>query len=59
MFELCPIVLNDVQHIFPGGAKKILVGDSPPLCPHGYGLDYNPDKDGILHKKHCTYISKY
>jgi len=25
IFELCPIVLNDVQHIFPGGGEALLV----------------------------------
>ena len=29
-FELCPIVLNDAQHIFLGEAKKFL-GAAPPL----------------------------
>jgi len=30
-FELCPVVLNNVQHIFPGGAKNFLGWDlSPP-----------------------------
>ena len=32
VFELCPIVLNDVQHIFPGGQKNFL-GASPPCAP--------------------------
>ena len=31
-FELCPVVLNDVQHIFPGGSK-IFLGGFWPLCP--------------------------
>ena len=30
IFELCPIVLNHVQHIFPGGAKIFLGGIHPP-----------------------------
>jgi len=30
IFKLCPIVLIDVQHIFPGGAKNF-IGGSPPL----------------------------
>jgi len=34
IFELCPIVLNHVQHIFPGGAKIFLGGIRP---PPGYG----------------------
>jgi len=29
-FKLCPTVLNYVQHIFPGGAKKIFGGFRPP-----------------------------
>ena len=35
-FELCPIVLNYVQHIFPRGAKNFLGGFAP-LYPPGYG----------------------
>jgi len=30
-FELCPVVLNDVQHIFPGGSKIFLGGVLTPL----------------------------
>ena len=30
IFELCPIVLNYVQHILPGGAKYLLGGLRPP-----------------------------
>jgi len=30
-FELCPIVLNDVQHIFPGEEKNFSGAASPPL----------------------------
>ena len=33
IFELCPIVLNDVQHIFPGG-ETFSRGD---FAPPGYG----------------------
>jgi len=32
-FELCPIVLNYVQHIFPGGGKKFSWGCFAPLRP--------------------------
>jgi len=32
-FELCPIFLNYVQHIFPGGAKIFLGGFAPPAPP--------------------------
>jgi len=37
IFELCPIVLNYVQHFFPGGAKIFLQEASPLLHPPGYG----------------------
>jgi len=30
-------ILNDVQHIFPGGAKNFLRSVSSPLRPPGYG----------------------
>jgi len=30
-FKLCPIILNHVQHIFPGGEKIFLWGGSSPL----------------------------
>jgi len=30
-FELCPVVSNDDQHIFPGGANNFLRGIRPPL----------------------------
>ena len=35
-FELCPIVLNDVQHIFQGG-EKFSRGNFTPCAPPGYG----------------------
>jgi len=36
IFELCPIILDDVQYIFRRGA-------SPPLRPSGYGPGHNHD----------------
>jgi len=30
IFELCPIVLNDVQHIFPGGGENFSRGGFAP-----------------------------
>jgi len=32
-FELCPIVSNSMQHIFPGGAKNFLGGLRPSRVP--------------------------
>ena len=40
VFELCPIFLNYVQHIFPEGEKFSRGGFGPP----GYGLDYKSVK---------------
>ena len=37
-FGLCPIVLNDVQHIFPEGEKIFLGGIHPPAPPLVAGL---------------------
>ena len=34
--KLCPIVLKNVQHIFPAG-RKILQAGLRPLLPPGYG----------------------
>jgi len=42
-FELCSIVLNDVQHIFSGGAKYFLEGLRPP-APPGYGPGHHCSK---------------
>jgi len=33
IFELCPIVLNFVLHVFPGETKNIPTGASPPCAP--------------------------
>jgi len=35
-FELCPIISNHVQHIFPGGGNFSRT-DSPPCAPSRYG----------------------
>jgi len=37
-FELCPIILNYVQHIFPGGAKIFQGGFAPLRTPLVTGL---------------------
>jgi len=47
-----------MSNTFFQGGEKISTGFRPP-APPGYGPDYNPDKDGILNEKHCSYISKY
>jgi len=39
IFELCPIVLNNVQHIFPGG-ENFSSGGFAPLRPPGYDPGY-------------------
>jgi len=36
-FKLCQIVLNYVQHIFPGGGEKFCWGLIPSCAPPGYG----------------------
>jgi len=41
IFKLCPIVLNYVQHTFPGRAK-IFLGDKAPLRPYIYGPECSP-----------------
>ena len=38
-FELCPIFLNDVQHIFPGGAKNFLGGLGSPGYEPGWVIN--------------------
>ena len=43
-FELCPIFLNYVQHIFPEGVKILLGGQRPPCDPLVTGLG------GCLHE---------
>jgi len=35
-FELCPMVLSYVQHIFPGGGEKFCT-EASPSAPPGYG----------------------
>jgi len=50
--KLCPIFLNYVQHIFPGGTKKILGEASPPPRPRGYG-------PVCMHKGLSIYQNKY
>jgi len=37
-FELCPVILNDVQYVFPREAKIFLGGASPPCSPLVTGL---------------------
>ena len=32
IFELCPIVLNHVQHIFPGGGENFSSAGEAPSC---------------------------
>ena len=46
LFKLCPMVLNYVQHIFPGGGEKNVGGSSPPVqCAlPSYGPGCNSSK---------------
>jgi len=56
-FSLCPIDLNYVQNIFPGGAKNILGGASPPCGPLVTSLitteDLNTLKPIYVNRFHC------
>jgi len=47
-FKLCPILLNNVQHIFSGGAKIFLGGASPSLRPLVTGLLYIHQKIAMV-----------
>ena len=42
LFKLCAILLNNVQHIFPGGTKIFQGGLRPIAPPLGYGPGFVP-----------------
>jgi len=50
-FELCPTVLNHVQHILQWGRKLFLGGASPPP-------DYGPEKFRSVKQKCCNVSSQ-
>jgi len=65
-FELCPICLNYVQNIFPGGAKNFLAGaSSPPLVPGLFIIKSSfvqmlcwPFLDGLKSKCKCLFLQQ-